>query len=134
MQAEEAIREGLRRVEEFYVREQHSAPHVGSGTVRVLATPWMIAFMEVTARRLLDEHLPETHTSVGTHVDVRHAAACAVRTKVETRVEVLAREGRRVKLAVEVLAGERQIGVGMHERVVVDKAQFLERVSKEANG
>lgn len=124
----ESIRIGLTRREEFLVKEEHSATHVGSGTVRVLATPWMIAFMEITARKLLDEHLPDSHTSVGTHVDVRHVAAAKVGASVEARVELLSVEDRRVGLSVQVLQGDRQIGVGSHVRVIVDKKKFLARV------
>ena len=36
--------------EVFTVTEEHAAAHVGSGSMRVLSSPWMIAFMEITAR------------------------------------------------------------------------------------
>ena len=37
---------GMQREEVFTVEEEHSARHVGSGASRVLATPWLIGFME----------------------------------------------------------------------------------------
>lgn len=129
---EMSIQIGMSLTKHFVVDETHSAPHVGSGSVRVLATPWMIAFMEITARHLLDQHVPHTHTSVGTHVDVRHLAACAVGGQVEARVEVVAFDGRRVTLDVELLEGARQIGAGRHERMIIDKEKFLARVEAES--
>lgn len=130
MNAEQAIKVGMSRQEAFQVEEQHSAAHLGSGTVKVLATPWMIAFMEITARKLLDEHLPDSHTSVGTYVDVHHLAACGLGSQVQAQVEVLGREGRRVMLSVRLLEEDREIGAGKHERVIVDKEKFLARVQK----
>jgi predicted thioesterase len=128
MEESNPIRVGLTRKETFLVEEEHSAPHVGSGTVRVLATPWMIAFMEITARKLLDEHLPDSHTSVGVHVDIHHVAAAKVEAVLEAKVAVISYEGRRIGLSVKVAEGDRVIGEGSHQRVIVDKEKFLARV------
>ena len=74
MQLTDILQSGMGREELFTVQDEHSAAHVGSGSARVLATPWLIAFMERTARDLLADVLPEGYTSVGIHVDVRHLA------------------------------------------------------------
>jgi predicted thioesterase len=85
----------------------------------------MISFMEITARQLLDEHLPATHTTVGVHVNVAHKAACPLGVEVEARVAVSVVDQRRVHLSVEVWNVDQQLGAGDHERVIVDKARFL---------
>ena len=90
----------------------------------------MIAFMEITARKLLDEHLPSSRTSVGTHLDIHHVAAARIGKVVEAKAEVLSHEGRRVELSVNVKEGFREIGQGTHMRVVVDKEKFLARVQE----
>ncbi|MQC26811.1 MAG: thioesterase [Chloroflexi bacterium] len=127
---EDAIKAGLSQRASFTVAAEHSAAHIGSGSVGVLSTPSMIAFMEITARRLLDEHLPDTHTTVGVEVNVRHLAACPIGAEVEARVVVLAQEDRKVRLGVEVWQGQRQLGAGEHLRVIVDKDQFLAKALK----
>ena len=127
MNREHLIDIGLARTQTFTVEETHSAAHLGSGTVSVLSTPSMILFMEITARSLLDEHLPDTHTTVGVHLDVRHLAACPIGVQVEARVGVIAVEGRKVQPSVEVWQGDKQLGDGQHARVIVDKARFLEK-------
>ena len=119
------ITPGLSHSTHFRVEEQHSALHIGSGSVGVLSTPSMISFMEITARQLLDEHLPATHTTVGVHVNVAHKAACPLGVEVEARVAVSAVNQRRVHLSVEVWHADQQLGAGDHERVIVDKARFL---------
>ena len=46
MELSKHIKPGMTREEDFLVEEQNAAIHVGSGSSPVLATPWMIAFME----------------------------------------------------------------------------------------
>ena len=47
---EHTITPGLSLEVEFEVLPEHSAAHIGSGTVGVLSTPSMIAFIEITSR------------------------------------------------------------------------------------
>ena len=76
---------GMTSEQSFTVLEEHSAVHLGSGDLRVLATPWMITYMERTARDLLGQHLPQGSSSVGVHLDVHHLAATPVGAKVTAR-------------------------------------------------
>ncbi|MDH5505665.1 MAG: thioesterase family protein [Anaerolineae bacterium] len=122
------IQPGLSRQQNFDVQEKHTAPHVGSGAMRVLATPWMIAFMEITARILLDEHLPPGHSSVGVLVNVRHLAPSALGSTVQARVAVEQVERSLVTLAVAVWDQDEQIGSGWHERHIIDVQRFLKRL------
>ncbi len=118
---------GLFKQLDFTVAAEHTAAHLGSGTVGVLSTPSMILFMEIAARQLLDEHLPEGFSSVGTRVDVRHKAAAPREVVVLARAEIERVEGLTVFLAVQCTFGERVIGIGQHERFVIDVERFLKR-------
>ena len=62
------IKTGLTREETFQVAEENAAIHVGSGSSPVLATPWMIVFMERVSHRLLAQHLSPGETSVGVYL------------------------------------------------------------------
>jgi len=132
MDVNEFIKPGMARQEISRVEEEHSASHVGSGSLRVLATPWMIAYMESVSRALLAEHLPAGYTSVGVHVDVRHLAPTPVGAAVRTRAEVISVDGLKVSLAVEAWDEQEQVGAGQHLRVVIDEARFLKRVAAKA--
>jgi len=125
---------GAAREELFDVGDEHSAIHVGSGSLRVLATPWMIAFMERTARMLLAEGLPPGYSSVGVHVDVRHLAPTPVGARVRARAEVASIEGSRVNFSVQAWDGQEKIGEGAHQRVVIDEERFLRRVAAKTQG
>lgn len=112
----------------FMVEDQHSALHLGSGTMKVLATPSMIQFMEITARIMLDEQLPEGYSTVGTLVNIRHLAAVGLGREVLAKVELLTVDGNKVMLAVEVWDGETLLGQGEHGRYVIDVERFLKRL------
>lgn len=115
----------------FTVTDQITAYQVGSGSVRVLATPWMIAYMERTAHRLLTSSLPTEYTSVGSQVNVRHLAPTPLGAEVRVLAEVISLEGYRVLFSVRAWDGVEMIGEGQHERVIIDKARFLSRVEKK---
>jgi predicted thioesterase len=131
MDLSELFRPGMSGEETFLVEEEHSAIHVGSGSLRVLATPWMIAFMENTARRLMAEHLPGGYSSVGAHVDVRHLAPTPVGARLRVRAEIIAVDGLKVTFAVAAWDDHEQVGEGQHLRVVIDEARFLKRVANK---
>jgi predicted thioesterase len=121
------IAPGISKEMAFEVTHERTAAHLGSGAVGVLSTPSMILFMEIAARTLLDEHLPEGFSSVGTHVDVRHLAAAPLGAQVTARAAVEEVEGNRIRFAVECRNGERLVGQGKHERYVIDIERFLKR-------
>ena len=74
METKDYIRVGMKSEVSFLVETEHTAVHVGSGSLKVLATPIMVAYMERAARDLLAALLPAGYSSVGVHVDVRHLA------------------------------------------------------------
>jgi len=131
MELSELIRPGMTREDSFPITMDNSAIHIGSGSSRVLATPWMIAFMERVSHRLLTCCLPEGFSSVGTHLDVRHLAATPVGATIRVRVEVLSLDGNRVYFSIEAWDNLEKIGEGKHERVVIDEARFLRRVERK---
>ena len=116
-----ALRPGLARVDDLVVEERMLTDVGGTLAVRVLSTPAMIGLMEGTASRLAAEHLPAGKATVGFEVCIRHVAGamegamCSVSADL---VEVI--EERKLRFAVEVREGERRLGVGTHERRVID--------------
>ena len=124
---------GLTGTAELVVGEQHTAPRVGSGRIRVLATPVMINLFEAAALAAVEQSLPENHQSLGTHLDVTHVAATPVGMRVRATAVVLRVEGRTVYFHVRAEDEHELIGEGSHERVVVNLARFDERVNRKAS-
>src|SRR5947207_8624635 len=73
-----ALKEGLTGRASITVGEEHTAPSIGSGRVRVLATPVMINLMEAAALDAIERLLPPGHQSLGTHLNAAHYAATPV--------------------------------------------------------
>jgi predicted thioesterase len=128
MNAAANLRPGLKGASELVVREEHTAPRVGSGRVHVLATPVMINVIEAAALAAIEHLLPPGHQSLGTRLDVRHFAATPVGMRVRAEVEVVKVEGRTVTLRVAVADEKEPVGDGMHERMVVNVVRFDQRV------
>jgi predicted thioesterase len=134
MDLEKIVQVGMAKEMTFLVEEEHLAIHIGSGSARVLATPWMITYLERTARLFLAELLPEGYSSVGVHVDVRHLAPTPFGGTVRTRVEVVSVDGVKIDFSVEAWDEHEHVGGGSHRRVVIDEARFLRRVAKKEPG
>ncbi len=114
------------------VGEQHTAPRIGSGRIRVLATPVMIQLIESAALAAVEQSLPEEHQSLGTHLDITHVAATPVGMRVRATAEVIRVEGRTIYLRVKAEDEQELIGEGTHERVVVNLERFDKRVQGKA--
>ena len=125
---------GLTGTAELVVGEQHTPPRVGSGRIRVLATPVMINLIEAAALAAVEQSLPERHQSLGTRLDVTHVAATPVGMRVRAPAEVVHVEGRTVHFRVRAEDERELIGEGTHERVVVNVDRFEARVAAKASG
>jgi len=122
---------GLKGSAELVVGDQHTAPRVGSGRIRVLATPVMINLIEAAALAAVEQSLPEHHQSLGTHLDITHTAATPVGMRVRATAEVLRVEGRTIYFHVKAEDEREVIGEGTHERVVVNVERFDRRVQEK---
>ena len=119
---------GLEGHAELVVGEQHTAPRIGSGRVRVLATPVMINLMEAAALDAVENLIPAGHQSLGTRLDVRHIAATPVGMRVRATAKLIAVDGRTLEFRVEAHDDRDLIGDGSHTRLVVNVARFDQRV------
>ncbi len=122
---------GLTGSAELVVGEEHTAPNIGSGLVRVLATPVMINLMEAAALDAAEHLLPDGHQSLGTKLDVTHIAATPVGMRVRATAEVVEVAGNLIGFRVAAHDEQDLIGEGGHTRVVVDVARFDRRVRQK---
>jgi predicted thioesterase len=120
-----SIEAGIERTDEFTAEGRLLTNVGGTLPVKVLSTPGMISMMERCCSILAFENLPDGKATVGFEVCIKHVAAagegsaCTVQARLS---EVI--DGRKLRFSVEVREGERTLGVGTHERRVVDQAVF----------
>ena len=112
---------GLERIDDFVVEDRLVTDVGGTIGVRVLSTPGMIGMMERTSSVLAFENLPNGKATVGFEICVKHVAAAAegAPCRVRASLREIADE-RKLRFDVEVTEGDRTIGVGTHERRVID--------------
>ena len=123
---------GASGTSEMVVTEDKTAAAVGSGSVRVFATPWMVAMMELSACNALAPYYDEGQSSVGTKLSISHDAATPVGMKVRAEAEVVEVDRRRIVLAVTAYDETGVSGKGTHERFLIDAAKFIAKAESKS--
>lgn len=122
---------GLKGSARIRVSDQHTAPHVGSGKIKVLATPVMVNLMEAASLQAVEGRLPEGCQTVGTHLNVRHFAATPVGLEARAEAELVRVDGRTLTFRVTATDERGPIGDGEHTRIVVNVASFDKRAQEK---
>jgi predicted thioesterase len=118
----ELLEVGIENSLEFEVDGMLLTDVGGTLGFEVLSTPAMIGMMEHTASQLVNPRLGDGKATVGFEVCVKHVAGatkgthCTARARLDEIVD-----SRKLRFAVEVTTDDgRTIGVGTHERRIVD--------------
>ncbi len=95
----------------------------------VFATGYMVGFLEWAALEAVIPHIdwPDEQT-VGTHVNVSHIAATPAGMEVTATAELIEVDGRRLVFKVSAHDGVDLISEGTHERFVINKAKFDQKL------
>jgi fluoroacetyl-CoA thioesterase len=102
---------------------------LGDKAARVLSTPHLILWLEITARNAVKPYLAEGYESIGTEVHVRHLAPTPVGMSVRFTARVTAVEGARVRFDL-VARDEREIvAEGTHERFIINVPPFVTKLA-----
>ncbi|MBI3977382.1 MAG: thioesterase family protein [Chloroflexi bacterium] len=96
--------------------------------VEVLATPSLVHLLERAAAELVDPQLADGYTTVGLSVSVKHLAASPPGAAVTATARVTAVDGRRIVFAVEARDAREKVAEGEHERFVVNRERFVQRL------
>lgn len=132
MSPTEQLAPGLKGEKMLVVSREHTAPHVGSGAVPVLATPVMVNLMEAAALAAVERFLPDGYQTLGIRLDVKHFAATPVGMGVKALATLIAVDGRTLTFRLEAEDDREAIGEGTHERVIVNVSRFEQRVRRKA--
>lgn len=119
---------GITYSQEFTVELKDTAAVYGSGKLNVLATPAMIAWMENTALKCIENELECGQDSVGIAINVKHIKATVVGKKVSCRAMVTEIDGRRIRFEVEARDEYGTIGTAIHDRFIIDPVKFMSKL------
>lgn len=112
----------------FTVSESDTAESLGSGSLPVLGTPRVLAWLEAACCVALESDLAAGSTSVGTRVSLEHVAACAVGTQVTATATQVHADGSLRRFSVVARNGSTVLATGEVTRVVVEVDRFMSRV------
>ena len=123
------VRPGLSATVRHEVGESDTARALGSGSLDVLGTPRLLAWMEAATCTAITPYLADGDTSVGTRVSVEHLRASAVGAAVTVSATVVYVDGRLIRFEVAA-SGEdwTPVASGSVTRVVVGRERFLARL------
>jgi len=116
------------------VTDADTAAALGSGDVPVLGTPRLIAWLEAATVRAAAASLDPGQTTVGTAIRVEHRRATTVGGSVEITATPGDAAGRLLTFDVSAVDGSGLVvASGQIDRVIVDRARFLEAAAQTAH-
>lgn len=120
-----AITPGMHGEASITVDQSHTAAAHGSGNVPTLGTPALVALVERAAVNAVRHGLEPGEETVGTAISLQHRAPTAIGKRVRASAEVAEVDGNRIRFNVRAFDLKGVIGEGTHERVIVDREQFI---------
>ena len=118
---------GIKGQQTMTVANENTAETMKSGTLKVFATPAMIALMEETAWKSVAGGLEEGMVTVGISLNIKHLSASPVGMKMTCNTTLVEVDGRRLVFAVDVEDEAGKIGEGIHERFIVPSDKFQQK-------
>lgn len=114
----------------YTVTDDDTAAAVGSGSLPVLGTPRLLAWLEAATCASVEPTLVKGSTSVGTRVQVEHLAASPVGAEVEVSASSAYVDGRlhRFTVSARDTTTGKVLAAGEITRVVVDAERFMSRL------
>ncbi len=119
---------GLTAESSIVVTDANTALTLGSGDMKVFATPAMVALMENAAMKAVAAALPEGSTTVGTAMQTSHIKASKMGATITASARLVEVDGRRLRFEVRAWDEAGTIGEGEHTRFVVDRERFLAKL------
>lgn len=104
--------------------ESHTAAKLGNEGIEVVASPFLIGFLEQTCHVLTEPHYEPGERTVGVGFELRHLAVATIGRPVDCSAELVSQAGRRLRFAVEARQDGRSVMTGHHERHLIDQARF----------
>ncbi len=103
---------------------EHLVSHHHPGAPPVLASPWLLTFMERAAHDALAPHLEPHEHSVGVGFNFQHLAPTPAGHVVTATAEVVAIDGRSIRFRIEARDQSELVATGEHVRAVIHVKLF----------
>ena len=124
---------GMKNVVESQSTSDTTALTMKSGSLNVYATPAMMCLMEQAAAELVEKFLPDDLTSVGISININHNKPTPVGLPVRAEAVIVNIDGRKITFDVKAFDTLEEIGIGKHERFIVNKEKFQLKADAKRN-
>jgi predicted thioesterase len=125
---------GLIGKSEMVVREEDLVSKLGSITVDVLSTPRLIQLLETAAIEAIQGYMPSDQLSLGTQVKIKHLSPTPLGMKVTAHALLKEVDNNRLFFLVDAYDEKDKVAEGEHERILVSKERFIQKVEKKRAG
>ncbi len=125
---------GLMGKAEMIVREEDLVSRLGDLPIHVLSTPRLIQLMEEAAIHAIQDIIPSDQLSLGTEVKMKHLSATPLGMKVTGHAILKEVQKNRLLFLVDAYDEKEKVAEGEHERVLVSKEKFYQRIEKKREG
>ncbi|MBM4346844.1 MAG: dihydrolipoamide acyltransferase [Deltaproteobacteria bacterium] len=125
---------GLMGKSEMTVKEGDLVSHLGGIDVSVLSTPRLIQLMEEGAINAIQDVIPPDQLSLGTRVNIKHLSATPLGMKVTGHAILKEVHKNRLLFLVDAYDEKEKVAEGEHERVLVSKEYFSQKIDKKRSG
>ena len=125
---------GLTGKSEMIVKEEDLVSQLGEVTVNVLSTPRLIHLLEAAAINAIQDFIPTDQVSLGTEVKIKHLSATPLGMKVTANALLKGVEKNRLFFLVTAYDEKEKVAEGEHERVLISKDRFLQKLDKKRMG
>ena len=133
-----SLKVGLRYQHKFTVPKSKTVPNLYPESEEfkimpeVFATGYLVGFLEWACILAIKPHLDwPMEQSVGTHINVSHEAATPVGHEVIADVELVKMDGKKLTFNVEARDRVDVISKGTHERFVIIKEKFENKITEK---
>jgi len=122
---------GLNGKSEMVVREEDLVSRLGDVSVDVLSTPRLIQLLETAAIKAIQELIPPDQLSLGTQVIIRHLSPTPLGMSVVAHALLKEVDQNRLIFMVDAYDEKEKVAEGEHERILVSKERFMQRVERK---
>jgi len=126
------MKTGLKTGAKYEVTKVIEATHTITfdGLPPVLATPFLVWFLEESAMALIDPYLEHDELTVGTQVDIEHLGMAMVGDEVTFSATMVQHAGRELLFSVQAMNCEKLISKGVHRRTIVSRSKLVKRLAR----
>jgi len=122
---------GLIGKSEMVVKEEDLVSRLGHVAVDVLSTPRLIQLLEMAAIEAIQGFIPSDQLSLGTQVKIKHLSPTPLGKKVTAHALLKEVDKNRLLFLVEAHDEMEKIAEGEHERILVPKERFLQKIERK---